>query len=240
MQKFDAESELEVLCGFSEFKPNKEGKEGIKHMLELCQYSPHILRIPSVCSQYKLVNCINDAKLRELLGIVNNVEAADTRAKITGKVATHYMKNIQEILKFTNSSVAKKSLKLFTVVANCADFYHFIKKKGFINDKAAFSSQVELITAQLQHEDYNEIVLNHLTSAFKYISPFLDTEQNFLQLMDKISELCRQSAGFGRDSQKHFCQLETVNANITTIQLWFSRAEVRILYLFYKACKPEI
>lgn len=219
------------MCGFPEFKPNEEGKEGIKNMLELCQYSPRILKIPDVCSQYHLVNCENDANLTELIEIVKNVETAETRAKITGKDATDYMRKIQEIFKFTNSSIANKSLKLFAVVANCTEFYQFIQKKGFINDRAAFSSQVELITAQLQHEDYNEAVLNHLTSAFKYISPFLDTKQNFSQLMNKISRLCREGAGFGRDPQKHFCQLETVNSNITMIQLWFSRAEVRVLYL---------
>ena len=197
-------------------------------MLDLCQYCPHILKIPDVCSQYHLVNCENDPRLKELIEIVNHVEAKETRAKITGQIATCYMKRIQEILKFTNSSIANRSLKLFTVVANCAEFYHFIKKKGYTKDRTAFSSQVELITAQLQHEDYNETVLNHLTSAFKYISPFLDTEQNFSQLMDKISRVCRQGAGFGRDPQKHFCQLETVNSNITLIQLWFSRAEVRV------------
>ena len=240
MQKFDAETELEVLCGFSEFSPSEEGKKGIKHMLEMRQYSPHILKIPDVCSQYQLVNCENDANLKELIQIVNNIEAAETRAEITGKDATQYMTRIQEILNFTNTSVANKSLKLFTVVANCAEFYQFIKKKGFMNDKAAFISQVELITAQLQHEDYNETVLNHLTSAFKYISPFLDNKQNFSELMTKISMLCCESAGFGHDPQKYFCQLETVNSNITTIQLWFSRAEVRVLHLIINLEHTEV
>ena len=225
--KFDAETEFKVLCGFPEFKSNGEGKEGIKHMLELIQYSPQISKIPDVCSQYHLDNCIHDPKMIELKEIINSVETAKNRAKITGKIANDYMKRIREILNFSDPSVAKKCLRIFPVVANCAQFYQFIKKKEFINNRDAFSSQVELITAQLQHGDYDETVLNHLTPAFKYISPFLDPKQSLSELMDKISKLCTEGVGFGCDLTKHFCQLETVNSNITMIQLWFSRAEVR-------------
>ena len=224
--KFDAETEFKILCGFPEFKSNEEGKEGIKHMLELVQYSPQISKIPDVCSQYHLDNCMNDLKMKELQEIINSVETAKNRAKITGKIANNYMKRIREILNFSDSSIAIKCLRIFPVVANCAQFYQFIKKKEFMNNRDAFSSQVELITAQLQHGDYDENVLNHLTPAFKYISPFLDTKQSLSELMDKISKLCSEGVGFGCDPTKHFCQLETVNSNITMIQLWFSRAEV--------------
>ena len=198
-------------------------------MLQLFQYSPQISKIPDVCSQYHLAKCIDDPKLKELVEIINNIKTAEHRAKITGVVATNYMKKIWEILNFSDLSIAKKCLKIFPVVAKCPEFYQFIKKKRFINDRAAaFNSQIELIKAQLQHQDYNETVLNHLMPAFKYISPFLDTDQSLSELMDKIIKLCSEGATFGNDPKRHFCQLETVNSNITTIQLWFSKAEVRL------------
>lgn len=230
IQKFDVDREFKIICGFSEFQEafnaSKEGKEGIKHILELFQYSQQISKIPSVCEQYGLHLCLSDPKLKELMEIVNSVKTAEDRANVTGQIASHHITKIQEILKFRDidPSIAKNCLKLFSSVANCAEFYQFVKEKGFASDRTAFSSQVELITAQLQHEDYNETVLNHLMPAFQYITPFLDTEQDLTKLMDKIVEL---GVGLSFDSRNHFCQLETVNSNITMIQLWFSRTEVR-------------
>ena len=80
-----------------------------------------------------------------------------------------------------------------------------------------FQQQYQLITAQLQHEEYNETVLNHLYAAFMFIKPFMDTHQNFHQLMSQVTSL---------DVTNGLKQLETVNTNITLIQLWFSRAGV--------------
>ena len=226
------------MCAFPEFQEisaaNEEGKEGIKHMLELFQYSKQISVIPEVCSQYQLYQCLQDPKLNELMNIVNSVKTAEDKDKVTGKMANDHMKKIWEVLKFDdtsiakNTSIAKKCLKIFPAVANCAEFYQFIQNKGFANDTNAFRSQVELITAQLQHEDYNETVLNHLMPAFQYICPFLYKEQSLGDLMNKIIKLYHDGIGFGGDSRRDFCQLETVNSNIIMIQLWFSRTEVRI------------
>ena len=231
IQKFDTESEFRIMCAFPEFQDisaaNEEGKEGIKHMLELFQYSEQISVIPEVCRQYHLDQCSQDPKLNELMNIVNTVKTAEDRDKVTGKTANDHMKKIWEVLKFDDTSIAKKCLKIFPAVANCAEFYQFIQNKRFVSDTNAFRSQVELITAQLQHEDYNETVLNHLMPAFQYICPFLDKEQSLGDLMNKIIKLYHDGIGFGCDSRRDFCQLETVNSNIIMIQLWFSRTEVR-------------
>ena len=203
-------------------------------MLELFQYSQQISQIPNVCEQYGLHNCLDDPEFKELIKIVDSVKATEDIAQISGQIANSHMQKIREILKLPpDSSVAKKCLKIFPAVANCAEFYQFIKEKGFANDRAAFSSQTELITAQLQHEDYNETVLNHLLPAFQYITPFLDTEQNLSQLMVKILKLFKDDVCIDHDLQKDFCQLETVNSNITMIQLWFSRTEVRNCYDYH-------
>ena len=232
LQKFDAEREFKIICGFSEFQnlfdKNEEGKKGIKHMLELFQYSQQISQIPNVCEQYGLLKCLDDPKLKELMKIVDSVKSTEDIAHITAQIANSHMQKIRTILKLPDSPYAKKCLKLFPAVANCAEFYQFIKEKGFANDRSAFSSQIELITAQLQHEDYNENVLNHLMPAFQYITPFLDMEQNLSELMDKILKLFKGDVSMNHNLQKDFCQLETVNSNITMIQLWFSKTEVRM------------
>ena len=231
MQKLDTDTEFKIICGFSEFQNvDEEGKKGIKHMLELFQYSRQISHIHSVCDQYGLHRCLNDPELKELMKIADSVKTAKDRAQVTGQIANSHIKRIQEILKSRDSSMVKHCLNLFQAVANCGEFYKFIKDKGFASDKTAFNSQVELITAQLQHEDYNENVLNHLMPAFQYITPFLNDKKNLSELMDEILKLFNDGDGFRQGTQKDYCQLETVNSNITMIQLWFSRTEVRIYY----------
>ena len=111
-------------------------------------------------------------------------------------------------------------LQIFPVVANSAVFYQFIQEKQFAGEKgqALFQQQYQLITAQLQHEEYDDNVLNQLRAGFVFMSPFMDHEQSFKDLMTKITRL---------DTSHGLKQLETVNENITLVRLWFSRAEVR-------------
>ena len=86
-----------------------------------------------------------------------------------------------------------------------------------VDGQALFNQQYQLVTTQLQHEEYNELVLNHLFAAFRLITPFVDSEQTFSSLMCQVASLGVY------DASK---QLETVNRNINLIRLWFSRAEV--------------
>ena len=235
LQNCDLTKEFELMSRFPGFEQdmmsseNTEGREGIQHMLELVQFSQQLSVIPEVCEQYHLSQCLKDEKLVELQEITKSVKTVEGKAKITGKDASNYMKQIWQALHCDDTRQATRSLKLFSAVADNAEFYRFIKEKGFKCDprsKSAFESQVDLIKAQLQHEDYSYRVWNHLKPAFQYISPFLDADQNFSELMDKIVKLFNEGSGFGCDSNKDFCQLETINSNISLIQLWFSRAEV--------------
>jgi len=232
--RLDVDREFKIICEFPEFQMhstvNEKGKEGIKNMLELFQCSHQIALIPKVCEQCDLTNCVNDKNLEELKTIVNAVSSPKDRAKITGEDATKHMKDIWEklYLEDYSDSEAKRCLKIFPAIAKCKDFQKFIKGKKFTGEQGRkyFTSQLGLISAQLQHEDYNETVFNHLLPAFEYIAPFFDTNQTLSELMAKIVKLFSDKVGFGKDHKKDFCQLETVNSNITLIQLWFSRTEV--------------
>lgn len=234
--QIDIDNEFKTMCAFPNFmyiNVNEVGKTGMKNMLELFQYCKQITLIPLVCEQYHLKKCINDPKLQELEKIASSVNSERGRANLTGTAANDYMKRIREVLCLSDDSKGKRCLKIFPEVSKCAEFYQFIKRKGFTGDtksRLAFVSQYQLITSQLQHEDYAEKVLNHLFPAFQYIVPFLDAEQNLTELMEKIVKLFNDGIGFGKNSKKDFCQLETVNSNITTIQLWFSRTEVITCY----------
>ena len=240
LEKLDIEEEFNILNNYASlFEITQSGFEnlaGVYSLLELFQYSKHIKNIRGVCEQYQLKVCLHDKQLERVQLLVDNVRLEE----LTPKDASERMNVIKTLLCINRSEDAsiivdpkrwskdskkdptkKRSacLEVFPAVADSAEFYQFIKDKQFYGEKgqATFHQQYQLITAQLQHEEYDESVLNHLLAAFKVMTPFMDDGQSFEELMSKVTDL---DTTFGRK------QLETVNGNITTIRLWFSKAEV--------------
>ena len=189
--------------------------DSVRNMLELFQYIHHIQTIHNVCEQYQLQGCLRDRHLVELCELVKKLSSEESRAKLTLLEASTKVKRV----KFLLCQASPSSLELFTAVGDSNAFYQFVRDKQFVEEKgqAMFQQQYELITAQLQHEEYNETVLNHLYAAFKIIEPFMDRDQSFYKLMSQVARL---------DVTNGLKQLKTVNTNITLIQLWFSRIEV--------------
>ena len=187
-------------------------------MLELPQYVSHIQIIHRICEQYKLQGCLDDPQLVELCQLAEYLNIGVNHAKMTPLEASQKTETIKEIL-CLSSGASSHCLELFTAVGDSTAFYQFVHDKQFVGEKgqAVFQQQYQLITAQLQHEEYNETVLNHLYAALKFISPFMDTHQNFHQLMSQVTNL---------DFTNEMKQLQTVNTNITLIQRWFSHTEV--------------
>ena len=233
LKELNIEEEFTILKGFAitlNPKTSFEGLYSVRSLLELFQYTEYIQNIYDVCEQYHLHGCSKDAELKELQSLVNDVKLEDNNTPLTPTQASVRMKRIKELLCINRANDTKQNIEelsrkrsacltVFPSVANSAEFYQFISEKQFYGEKgqAIFLQQYQLITAQLQHEEYEEDVLNHLQAAFKVITPFMDSKQNFRELMTKVTDL---DTIFG---------LQTVNDNITTIQLWFSRAEVRML-----------
>ena len=237
LENFDSSEEFQIMCKFPDFDntgENEEGRQGIKHMLELIQYLHDIAFIPKVCVLYQLEACNADSQLILLKNIVTCLNTDEGKADLTGIKANHYIKQIWRILKIDGYANKRQCLKIFPSIAKCKEFHDFIKKWGYYGEagRLAFKSQLELVTGQLQHEDYNEDVLNQLMPAFEYISPFMDKEQSLEELMFKILRLFEDRVGFGDHRQTIFCQLETVNVNLSLIQYWFCRAEVNRFCLF--------
>ena len=182
---------------------------------ELFQCIHYIQTVYDVCEQYRLQGCLDDFQLVELYQLVKDLNQNH------GKVAPLEASKMIERIKKNPCLGSEEYLELFTTVCDSNAFYQFVHEKQFVGEKgqAVFLQQYQLITAQLQHEEYNETVLNHLYAAFKIIELFMDTHQSFQQLMSHVTSL---------DVTNGVKQLQTVNSNITLIQLWFSRAEVGI------------
>ena len=229
LESINIEAEFKTLTAFAELVPqvkSHEGLKGILCMLELFQYtSVHIPAIHRVCGQYKLEGCLKDPSLKKLVMLAEEVEGS--KDNLIPLEAVEKIAIVKTSL-CLNKPGAHHSLSIFAAVANSAAFYQFVRDKKFDgeNGQAAFGQQYQLITAQLQHEEYNENVLNHLIAAYKFILPFMDTKQSFDALMTKVTRL---------DVSGWLKQLETVNSNITLIRLWFSRSEVCVTGKLYYA-----
>ena len=223
LRSLDIDCEFGILNSYAEYAridmQNAEGLQGIQAMLQLFQYARHINVIHGVCQQFGLEACLLDDDMEELMDLANMLDEAKTNNRLTAKEAIEKMRRVAEIL-CLDSRQNHRFLDLFAAVADSADFHQFIvKEKEFVEEtgRELFVQQYQLITTQLQHEEYKEVVLNHLFAAFKMIMPFTQKGLSFKELMAQVSEL---NAYDGRR------QLDTVNRNINLIRLWFSRAEV--------------
>ena len=217
LKQIEIEKEFHILSVYAQVSNLPEsGLNDVQNMLDLFQFSAHIKNIGQVCEQYQLTACMNDPSLKELRDIIefeSSKPARDNRANMR-------IQRIKKIL-FDESEPNSKCFEVFSAIQDCSAFYQFVKDKKFDGSQgqALFRQQHQLITAQLQHEEYEEHVLNHLVVAFRAISPFMDPQKKFRQLMRDVIALNTGSI---------LKQLKTVNDNISLIQLWFSRAEVRI------------
>ena len=221
LKSLSVETEFGILARFEflEMKhEQRKGLEGVRCMLELFQFTHHINKINSVCHQYGLTKCLEDDTLKHLMVIMEELESEKSRDSLTLIEAMEKMRIVKKALclgERTNYSC----LDLFPAIADSAAFYQLIRDKQFmgVRGQIMFQEQYQLITAQLQHEEYDENVLNHLRAAFELIAPFTEHDISFPELMSKVVQL---------ETTHGLKQLETVNENIILIRLWFSRAEV--------------
>ena len=222
LMQIDVENEINVLSQyFSIYEPleSQDGLSSIRDILQLLKVSVSIQNVHDVCEQYQLRGCLADIQLKELIIIADSVSNNEKRADLTPAAAAHKLKQLCSILCLSPKSDFAL-FKLFSAAAKSSEFYKFITEKKYIGPKGrqAFQQQYQLVTAQLQHEQYNDTILNHLYAAYELIVLFTDQEQSIHGLMSAIASINDISAGL-----KH---LETVNGNISQIYLWFSSTEV--------------
>lgn len=224
LEQMDIDVEFQVLVDYTKYLKvgiqNNDGLRGIQCMLELFQYMTDIQNIFNTCDQYQLEKCLNDHRLMDVKSVADQLEDLESRNQLTPKEAIEKNNMIVKTLRLKKKGLGhdRQCLQIFPVVADSSEFYQLLKEKDFYGEEGQkmFRQKYELITAQLQHEEYNEIVLNHLYAAYKYIMPLLDREQDFEMLMQQVSEM---------NNETGFKELHTVNKNIHLVRLWFSRAE---------------
>ena len=220
LETINTEAEFSILRKFLVMDcEHSEGLEGVRCMLELFQFTHHIDKIHSVCHQYGLTKCLEDETLKSLMIIIQDLKSEKNRSSLKPLEAIEKMRVIKKAL-CLGEHTKYNCLDLFSAISDSPAFYQFIRDKQFMGNRGQniFREQYQLITAQLQHEEYDENVLNHLRAAFEFIAPFMEQDISFKELMIKVIQL---------ETTHGLKQLETVNENITLIRLWFSKLEVR-------------
>ena len=236
LETLDIEKEFSILLKSEQLGKlpglkTTRGLGDVKNLVDLVKISTHIQMVRHVCQQYQLEGCLKDENLMKLTTIADELMTEEARASLTPSSATKKMDTVSELLETDGVATHDyEYLAIFSKIADSAEFYQFICEKGFTgrNGEARFHQQYQLITAQLQHEEYDEAVLNVLYAVYKLILPFTVKLQPFHFLLESVKQLLTASSPVGGANTTHdyLVQIETVNRNINLIQLWFSRAEV--------------
>lgn len=224
LKRLDMKREFAILSQYAQMeklpRSDYEGLEGVQSMLEIFQCSTLVMNISLVCDRYNLEACKNDSDLKEVVELTQDYTEERHRFEITPLDAIAKMKRVKEILCMSGRT-SLKCLDIFEAVLESAAFCQFVKDKHFddTQGQTTFQQLHQLIYNQLQHEKYDEQVLNHLLPAFKVITPFMDVNKRFNQLMKAVTSL---------NAENSLEQLKTVNANIMLIRHWFHRAKVSL------------
>ena len=236
LETLDIEKEFSILLKSEQLGKlpglkTTRGLGDVKNLVDLVKISTHIQMVRHVCQQYQLEGCLKDENLMKLTTIADELMTEEARASLTPSSATKKMDTVSELLETDGVATHDyEYLAIFSKIADSAEFYQFICEKGFTgrSGEARFHQQYQLITAQLQHEEYDEAVLNVLYAVYKLILPFTVKLQPFHFLLESVKQLLTASSPVGGANTTHdyLVQIETVNRNINLIQLWFSRAEV--------------
>ena len=211
-----SDSELDFLMHFSKLHQcSSEGLSGIRSMALISHLPLQLQVMKKVFDQYGLKHCQDSNFLK---AIDESESMQQEKLTIQPCEAVKMLKHIESLLHCSFAEL-QNTIRLFESVADSAPFYQFVMDRKFYGPKGMelFQQKYEMLTAQLQHEEYDDAVLNHLYAAYRVILPFLNTDQDYETFMSNVVQL---------DATNGLKQLQTVNENITLIQLWFSRVEV--------------
>ena len=217
LEDIDVEKEhsnLSLFAGiFSPEQINCSGLDGVTAVLKLLKIYEEVFTIRQVCEQFKLTECLDDPDLKCLVTVAEDLQCNDRRAGLTMDEAITKMKIFSD--KLLLDKHGESILQLFKEVKDCKALFQFVEESGFVGreGRIKFIQSHNLVTTQLQHEEYNAVVLNHLLGCFDYIDPFLRRSSSFSELMKLVTDL--------QNVQNGIRQLRTVNMNIGLIKMWF-------------------
>ena len=205
---------------FHEHKQRFVGPAGISAVLELLQIKEHISVIVEACEQVNLEKILSDPDLQKLVNVTLELQSEDCQQNLTMTEAINMLTEVKETLQTQDYPVI---FQLFKTIKDSGAFFDFAEEHKFTGDngKNRFIIRHRIVTTQLQHEQYNEKLLDHLLGCFDYVGPFLVKPSSFKELMEGIVSLSNIPNGIK--------QLKTVNASITLVRHWFEVSPIFLL-----------
>ena len=205
-----------INCGGSK----NQSLDGITAMVTLFQAKRHIDGVITACKILSMNGCLRDSAFQYIEMINDRIATNDGKRSLTSEQAIEYMKKIRTNLQY---DVMLEFFPLFQRVVNSGPFHDFVKEQFFCSNRCiseavdSFHTWHQIISTQLQNEDFGEHVLRELSHAFACIVPFMDKEQTLPDLLTKVLVL---------NPSSNFLELQTVSANMHHIQRWSTQAEV--------------
>ena len=190
----------------------------LQNMSNLLEALKLIPGITEVFHTFQMKNCLTHPGYEALVKLENQFSTEVEQDKLTSAEACHKMQDVLDVI----APLELQQLELFSVVGRSKEFYAFlelVEQQG----TERFQDLHRLITQYMQHEEYNEAVLNQLPRAREYMLPFLDKAQEFNSLLHRVKAMCDRVA-----TSEDFSDLDTINTNMNLIRLWFSKAEVSL------------
>ena len=199
---------------------------GIKDILCFQQFTGFLTLLEELCKLYGLSQCLNNVKMKEIFQCLSVLQSSEQMMQLTSKEAAEYISSIRRHLHLPRGSTGGQCIQLFDIVRQSENFVQFLRERKFYGALGArqFEQNVQLITANLQYEEFQENVLNNLRIAYEFVSPFLDPDIEMNDFLEQVHNVC------GHDHNvvvAPFSQLKIANENIELIYLWFTRAEVK-------------
>ncbi len=150
-----------------------EGLSGMKSMLEVFKYAHHVRVLENTLKLYELYKCLNDFNFKKICDISHKLDNLTSRTELTPRRAAEFLREMKKALNIPKG-LSSDCLNCLDIIGQSQVFIEFVVKKRFVGPQGfrQFRLQYEIITAQLQHTDYDEHVLNQLGGAVKFISPF--------------------------------------------------------------------
>ena len=225
LRSIDAESiqeEIEKIVSYGDFAVYKDSKiiEHITNTIIIPGVIEDVKCFLQFCRSFELEKCIQSEQYCSLQKICEGINNTVIQ-KMTLEEATKTVEMINAVLESSSQIVRLEHLSVLQVLSvNSTQLKDFFTENNFTAEGEGhhrFQQKYELVTQQLQHEEYNAEVLNNLYAMFSVLAPLNNPELTFSEVLEMIAKMDRASTE---------AQFNTVRSNIDLIKTWFSRAEV--------------
>ena len=224
--------EIEIMTSFYDFKElgSTDAVVYFENVIYLHQILKHIDSLFAFCEDFGLQECFKSWEMIRLREIVDEHTNEKSWKEKTLKNFTEILIEIQNIFDIqpTPEDMANKFqfLSLFEPLnTHTKELRRFLNENNFRGKgQVQFEQLLVLVTQQLQHEEYNAEILTKLYAVFYVLAPLNNPDISFHKVIETVSRL---------EISTCLSQLQAVNNNIDLITMWFSRAEVCTINIYF-------